>query len=150
MRWALALLLVPASAAFAADCPWLNTATASGLLGGPATLHYDGASDAESGVCEFTRAAGKIVVADLRIEINAGHATRQSLIADPRLRDAHKKELRGIGNEAWAVPASGGGEWVIGRVRGTTFAVRARNGTDEKAAEAAALKAGELVAGNLF
>ncbi len=150
MRRALALLLVPASLALAADCPWLNTATASGLLGGAAVLHYDGASDAESGVCDFMREAGKTVVADLRIEINAGHASHASLVADPRLRDARKKELRGMGNEAWSVPASGGGEWVIGRVRGTAFAIRARTGTDEKAAEAAALKAGELVVGNLF
>lgn len=149
MRWALALLLMAAPAAFAADCPWLNTATASGLLGGPATVHYDGAPEAGSGVCEFTRAAGKAVI-DLRIEVNAGHASRASLLADARLQAVHKKELRGIGNEAWSVPASGGGEWVIGRVRGTAFAVRARRGTDEKAAEAAALKAGELVAGNLF
>jgi hypothetical protein len=149
MRRALALLLVPASFALAADCPWLNTATASGLLGGAAALHYDGASDAGSGVCEFTREAGKAMI-DLRIEINAGHASRASLLSDPRLHDVRKKELRGIGNEAWSVPASGGGEWVIGRVRGTAFAIRARNSPDERAAEAAALKAAELVAGNLF
>jgi hypothetical protein len=149
VRWALALLLVPAPAAFAADCPWLNTATASGLLGGPASVHYDGSPEAGSGVCEFHRAAGKAVF-DLRIEIETGHASRASLLADARLRDPRRKELRGIGNEAWSVPASGGGEWVIGRVRGTAFAVRARTGTDQKVAQAAALKAGELVAGNLF
>ncbi len=149
MRRALALLLMPASLAVAADCPWLNTATASGLLGGPATVHYDGAPDAGSGVCAFTRAAGKAVI-DLRIEINSGHTSRASLLDDARLHDVRKKELRGIGNEAWSVPASGGGEWVIGRVRGTAFAIRARNSENEKAAEAAALKAGELVAGSLF
>ncbi len=151
MRLAVApmLVLLGASGAFATECPWLNTPTASGLLGGPAVLHYNGGAGSDSGVCEFTRPVGKATI-DLRIEIDAGHATHATLVADPRLSGPHKEELRGIGNEAWAVQAAGGGELVLGRVRRTAFAIRARNSMDAPAAAAAARKAAELVAGNLF
>ncbi len=141
-----ASLWLPAMTWAAETCPWMNAATAGGLLGGAAEPQYaHGANDA-SGKCEFTvRLGGE--VRKLEIEVRAGQASHASILADPRLSGAGKRELRGVGNEAWAVRQSDGGELVIGRVRNTLFEVLA---TGKPPAADAARKAAELVAGALF
>lgn len=135
--------------AFADDtCPWLNTPTAAGALGGNVTLallHSD--KNKEDGSCEFTHAA-----VSLRIAVETGVDFTSWFKRCP----ADATHLRGIGNEAVSCELKDGGNnsmQVLGRVRDRAFLVRITAPDSslprEKAREQAHIIA-ELVAGNLF
>jgi hypothetical protein len=137
------VLALPAMAADEQRCPWLNAATAGGLLGGVVQVTVTGTS------CEFGRQTGA-EAATLWIEVNP--------ISAPHPHCGPGAEpLAAIGNEAAACAYQGKPGWmaeqVVGRVRDHAFLVRI--GTNNNSARAQALREkvrnlAEQVAGILF
>jgi|SRR5271163_999848 len=140
----LALAFLLASIAAAEDrCPWLNAATAGGVLGGD--VHFT----ATQSSCEFVRQSGALEIA-LRIEVapsNSPHA----------VCGAGAEPLKAVGNEAQACTYEAKQGWiaeqVVGRVRDQAFLVRIST-NDRSAApkilREKARKVAEQVAGILF
>lgn len=134
---------LPAVAGAEDRCPWLNAATAAGVLGG--AVH----ATVTSGDCEFLRQySGHEAV--LRIEAGPASAPHAQC-------GSGGVALKGIGNEAAACPYQGKQGWiaeqVVGRVRDQSFLVRM--GSDDPSADAKVLRekargVAEQVAGFLF
>ena len=130
-------------------CPWLNAATAAGVLGGAVTTKV------LPSACEFVRQDAPSEWA-LRIEVQT--ITALSEFAPRAAQCGSGTEmLRAIGNEAVACTSSGKkgqtAEQVVGRVRNQVFFVRVS--TSSSAAEAndlrnRARRIAEQVAGYLF
>lgn len=121
---ALGLALAAASAEAQARCPWLNVATASGVLEGPAQMEAQTPASGQA-VCSFRYATGN-AVSSLRITVEdrkdatAGEAALEARCASPGA------PLKAIGNEAVFCAKdtrSSRGEEVIGRVRDRIFTV---------------------------
>ena len=137
------LLCVACFAEEKAACPWINLATVSGILGGPAEMTV-----ANSDACEFVRRPSPLYTLQIRIGSRIAEAGKCSSPPTPQ---------KAIGNEATACAEQGKegqrGERISGRVRDQHFLVRIstndRSATDalllEKASQAA-----EQVVGNLF
>ncbi len=134
----------PVLAAAENRCPWLNNATAAGVLGGPVEATVTPAS------CEFIRQTGGHSVF-LRIEV--APAT-----APPARCGPDAEPLKGIGNQAVACSYAGKpgsitvGEQVVGKVRDQAFLVRmgANDRSMAKALRENTRKIAEQVAGILF
>ena len=105
------------------SCPWLNQATAAGVLGGPVT---------QAG-CSFTRGS-------LELRIEAGRDF-EWYAAGCRAEVVH---LKAIGTEALACRGEAG-EQVVARVRDRAFLVRITTNDREKVRKVA-----EMVAGSMF
>ena len=127
-------------------CTWMNQATASGLLGGAATVSK------EPGECVFTRSDGGVT---RRLMLSQEAASGTASVAE---RCGAKAEtLSGVGNAA-AVCAvhPGNGAQAVGDVRGRWFRVTLTTSDrhdPEMTAEAMRMSAelaAEQVAGNLF
>ena len=145
------ILLLPAVGLAEDKCPWLNPATAGGVLGGEVSAVSVTLSKKDgTGHCDFSRTNGRM---SLRLFIDveplAGSYRSQ---CGSRSTPAHA-----IGNEAFACSFEGKpgetAEQVIGRVRNQTFLVRFT--TSDPAIPAAeirekARKVAEQVAGILF
>lgn len=134
---ALMLLLVAACRADEA-CPWLNAATAGGVLGGEVK------SQVRDGNCVFTHEGSQ-----LRIEVQAVTLPHK-LTCGP-----NPTPLKGIGNEAIAcgLDEKNGGitEQIAARVRDRAFFVRLTSNNIARAAlRDKARLAAEQVAGILF
>jgi hypothetical protein len=97
--------LIFAASLFVADqsCPWLDTATAAGVLGGQVT------ATVTSTACQFVRGRSK-----LRIEVRKSNSLpdRCGTAAEP---------LEAIGNEAFLCAKH---HEVVGRVRDAVFTIR--------------------------
>jgi hypothetical protein len=124
-------------------CPWLNAATAGGVLGGTVQVTVTPKS------CEFVRQAGQQETM-LQIEVTAASAPDARCGPDA-------ERLTAIGNEAVACSYRGKAGWiaeqVVGRVRDQAFLVRI--GTNDHSAVGKALRdrvrnVAEQVAGILF
>jgi hypothetical protein len=153
----LVLLAVPAARATAQPCPWLNAATAAGVLDGPVTVsvtYFD--QDNTDSACEFTHKTDH-TIRTLRIEVE----TMKDLGRDfPRYLakcGPSAKPLKAIGNEAVICSISGKNqqiaEQVVSRVRDRAFIVDVlSNGhaPERDAARDKARKIAEQVAGFLF
>ncbi|HEX3682835.1 MAG TPA: hypothetical protein VHU83_09850 [Bryobacteraceae bacterium] len=133
MRGIVLIFLIAAAGRAEDACPFLNAATAAGILGGEVTTHLSGE------ICVFAHNSS-----ELRIEVKAVTlAYKPSCSPNPT-------SLRSIGNEAVACE-SDHGEQIAGRVRDRAFFIRltsnhiARAALDEKVRLAA-----EQVAGILF
>ena len=153
----LVLVGMPATCAATQPCPWLNGATAAGVLEGPVTVsvtYFD--QDNTDAACEFIHKVDH-TVRTLRIEVD----TMKDLAHDfPRYlakcgQDA--KPLRATGNEAvvCSVPGKNNqvAEQVVSRVRDRAFIVDVlSNGsaTERDALRDKARKIAEQVAGFLF
>ncbi len=154
----LAVAFTPAACA-AENCPWLNAATASGLIGANATAVYTAAAAGKPAVCTFTEASAHMPrVLEIRVEI----------VPDPHVRlmalDASctgaASPLTAIGNEAIACSADEHkdkpAERVVGRVRDQVFTITlTSNGKQDSVLDRDELKiristAAEQVSGNLF
>jgi len=151
-------LLLPAIGRAAESCPWMNPATAGGLLGGAVTLtvtHEN--ANRDDAACDFIREGGN-VISELRIGVQTMDPPRSEYTAHAAECGADTMPLKAIGNEAVVCsPDEGNGgkrsARVVGRVRnriftilvGTTDSAATRDSLREKARAAA-----EQVAGNLF
>lgn len=127
----IAVALVPACHAQDA-CPWVNTATASGALGGPAAakvLRKDGKVDE----CVF-QLQKESQISSLRIWVEAAadeQQAAQQFSAQERRCAAPAMPLKGIGNQAVLCDAGtrkSSAERVIGQVRNQVFVVTIDHG----------------------
>jgi hypothetical protein len=144
----LAVLLAPSITIAAETCPWLNAATAEGILGAPVELNVTHASPGTT--CMFT-GQSKTVTMSLSIEVVVGSKT-----AGPECSSA-AVALRTIGNEAQACSVTSTShqvvEAVFGRVRDQHFRIEVTTDDQHFSRDKLREKArtGALhVAGNLF
>jgi len=120
-------------------CPWLNAATAGGVLGGAATATVN------KGACEFTAPEGK-----LRIFVSTAPEAAEQFARAKAKCGKNGKVLPAIGNEAVACPA-GHSERVVGRVRDQVFTITVTmKGTERTALFDKGRFVAEEVSGNLF
>lgn len=118
-------LAVPAHAAN--NCPWLNEATASGLLGGDAVGAFQASSSLQPAVCTFTdRIHG--ATRTLRIQVETPPDTEARLKSLEKSCGPGITALPAIGNEAVACSTARAGkqigEQAIGRARDQIFVIR--------------------------
>lgn len=138
-------------------CPYMNEATAAGILGGEVKGSFISASkDNDDGSCSFkrTQQSGQ---AELRIDVTTmtDHATQfAKYLAQCKGR---RSPLTGIGNEAVVCSESGKDamriELVVGRVRERAFVITLRTSDHtltEAGLRAKSLSAAEQVSGFLF
>jgi hypothetical protein len=126
LRWAAAGLFIflPQLCHAQSRCPWINKATASGILGGPATVSVDNKKP-DSTVCKFHFEKDNHVY-DLQIDVEQMKDANTEFVSYKSRCGAEATSLRGIGNEAQACSADKGAthaEQVIGRVRDRAFVV---------------------------
>jgi len=158
MPWLIPWVAVCLSAVAAADdkCPWLNRATAQGVLDGKVTrVAIELSKSGDHGRCDFIRAEGSIS-RQLFIEVETlnrswDHGSYDAQCASPAV------PLKAIGNEAIACTFKEENadiaEQVAGRVRDQMFLVRLS--TTDRTVTAATLrekarKVAEQIAGFLF
>jgi hypothetical protein len=137
------VIWLPAMAAAEERCPWLNAATAGGVLGGAVQATVTSAS------CEFVSQANGHE-GTLRIEVTAVTAPHAQC-------GSHAEALKAIGNQAVACSYQGKPGWtveqVVGTVRDQAFLVRLGSNEPSVAAKMLrekARKVAEQVAGILF
>jgi hypothetical protein len=154
----LGLALMPAVCRAQAKCPWINEATARGILGGAVTLTVK-VNDQGAGFCEFSREQ-EAAVRQLRISVDIMTDIPKQFPAYLAQCPPKSPPLRAIGNEAVTCSIQGKenkyAESVVGRVRNHAFVVSVssnieddRSMTQEMRREKANLIA-EQVAGFLF
>jgi hypothetical protein len=155
------LLLVCATARAQSHCPWLNDATAAGVLNNPVTLEMKSGGPAGT-TCTFRYGRGNATLS-LQIVVREIDDLGKDPGKTAELYEAQctspQVSLRGVGNEAASCAADARrsiGEQVIGRVRNQLFIVplRAERG-NVAAAERESLRektesVSESVAGALF
>jgi hypothetical protein len=155
----LVFLILAANCHAKNNCPWLNEATAGGLLGGDAVGDFTASSAGQPAVCTFTQ-TGANFTRTLRITVEVTpdtHARVQSA-AQPCGKNA--APIQAIGNEASMCTienrSAAPGQLVVGRVRDQLFTITFTTTLkDDPILTRAALKdkaytAAEQVAGNLF
>lgn len=158
--WLLFLVLLSMPAARASttqQCPWLNSATAAGVLEGPVTVSVSYLDpDNRDAACEFTYRADH-TVRTLRIEVNTMKDLSHDFAEYIAKCGQDAKALPAIGNEAIACRIPGYdrqvAEQVVSRVRERAFIVGVlSNGaaTERDAMRDKARKVAEQVAGFLF
>lgn len=145
----LALVCTLAASSAAQDCPWMNAATAGGLLGGDVDIRVTKHGD--DATCVFNK---RNTVDRLRIEVTTPSSPKAAITAYKARCVSPAQPIRAIGNEALAcryVSGAEDGELVTGRVRDQVFLIEMRIGPSETLdGRAKAIQAAELVAGNLF
>ena len=156
MRVLAILLVLPAFAWAAETCPWLNAATAGGVLGGRiANVKVMRAQTGTDASCEFAAHAGSILL-ELRIEVETMPAPALDFAAYESRCHSAAAPLTAIGTKAVACSDDSGGqlaEQVIGRVRDRAFVVRistSDHSTERGVERDKAKKIAEQVAGILF
>jgi hypothetical protein len=153
------LLALPAICKAANNCPWLNEATASGILGGEAVGVLTGIGAGETAVCEFTQQGTNFKrILRVTVEVAPDFHARQEALARSCGGDA--VPLKAIGNEALICsandPKNGQGERVVGRVRDQLFTIAIYTTLKgdpiltREALKARIGTAAEQIAGNLF
>ncbi len=151
------LAALPSASAGTQPCPWLNAATAAGVLEGPVTAsvtYFDETNSDAS--CEFTHKDGH-TIRTLRIEVDTMRDLSHDFGRFLAKCGQDSKSLRAIGNEAIACNVAGKNnqvaEQVVSRVRDRAFIVDVlSNGSDWRrdAVGDKARKIAEQVAGFLF
>jgi len=157
--WAVAVLSMPSAAAAANLCPWLNEATASGLLGANAVGAYSEAAGGQPAVCTFT-AAQERGERTLKIEVETAANAHERLEDVLKSCGSGASLVKAIGNEAQRCEGSGGkgstSEFLAGRVRDQVFSItlgttlRKDPVLSEEMMRAEIVTAAEQVSGNLF
>lgn len=151
-------LTLPAVSHATNNCPWLNEATAGGLLGGDA-VGLKTAADGQPTVCTFTQQETG-VTRTLRITVEIAPEPHQRMSAVAQVCGADASPIKAIGNEALVCTADdrkgGVGERVVGRVRDQVFTITIASTLkvdpilNRDALKAKIYTAAEQVAGNLF
>jgi hypothetical protein len=139
------------------SCPWLNEATAAGILEGSVTVavtHNN--SNKEDASCEFIRQQ-KSVATVLRIEVATMTESAGTFASYAARCGSNGTPLKAIGNEAVVcsveVKKRQVGEQVVGRVRNRAFIVSVSSNADSAESSELREKArrvAEQVAGFLF
>ena len=155
----LLLIWLPVTAHAKNNCPWINEATASGLLGGDATGDFAEAAPGQPAVCTFTQQSDGVTrTLRLTVEVAADPEARLKAVAQSCGSDA--LPLKAIGNSATVCSADERkgllGERVVGRVRDQVFTITFKTTLKgdptmtRDALKAHIYTAAEQVAGNLF
>lgn len=120
----LGIIVAPAMSHAETSCPWLNGATAAGVLGGPASLKMQ--STAAEEICLFQYQKGNSSY-DLQIVVDDIDLSAKGGVAAPSRCQSQAIPLKGIGNEAIMCGVDFStfhGERVTGRVRDKKFVIR--------------------------
>ena len=156
----LAVFFAGSTAARAANnCPWLNEATAAGILDGDTTGQYVPPEPGKPASCTFTQtASGETHQLVIVVEIAASPHDRMMTLM--RTCGSQSEPLAAIGNEAVRCAAvtrgKPHGELVIGRVRDQVFTIAiTTTATQDPLLEPHELAmrsqtAAEEISGNLF
>ncbi len=151
---AVLLLAIALPARAAARCPWMNDATASGLLGGDAVGNYVDRPAA----CTFTQTGNGVT---RTLTVSVFDSPKPHDLVESLLRDCEQASpVQAIGNEA-AVCTAGHSKYLrpnrlIGRVRGQVFVIafdttlRSDPILNNESISAKIDIAAEQIAGNLF
>ncbi len=141
------------------NCPWINEATASGLLGGEAVGEMTDATVGQPATCIFTQ-IDKGAARTLRISLERTVDPHHVLVSVAAGCGTNGTLLPAIGNEAVTCAINdrkiGLGERVVGRVRDQVFTIALSTTVkDDPVLTREALKAriyiaAEQVSGNLF
>jgi hypothetical protein len=141
------------------NCPWINEATASGLLGGDAVGDFAEASAGQPAVCTITQ-TGAGFTRTLRITVEVTPDTHARWESAAQACGKNAAPLLAIGNEASMCALdnrnSGLAELVVGRVRDQLFTITLSTTLKDDliltrmALKEKAYTASEQVAGNLF
>ena len=119
------LLLTPVTARAANNCPWMNEATASGLVGGDAVGEF-AASEGKPSVCTFTQHAANFT-RTLQIVVEIATDPHARYLALTQTCEGSATPLNAVGNEAVVCavdPRSDKpGERLLGRVRDQVFTI---------------------------
>lgn len=128
-----------------ATCPWLNAATAGGILGGVATPAVTReTANRDDAVCTFTHERSQ-----LRVEVMTMDTPHTEFTSHSAQCSVNQEPLKAIGNEA-VVCGGRGSAQVVGRVRTRIFVILlTATGPSEQLREKAR-EVAESVAGNLF
>jgi hypothetical protein len=156
---ALCALAAPALGRAANNCPWLNEATASGLLGGDAVGVFTQAAADQPAVCSFVSEA-QGTRRTLRITVQVTPDAHARVVAAAQGCGGDAAPLAAIGNESLACAADDRkgalGERALGRVRDQFFTISIsgtqKNDPDltREALKAKIYTAAEQVSGNLY
>jgi hypothetical protein len=151
-------VVVPTVCHAQAKCPWINEATARGVLGGDVTLAAK-VNDRGEGFCEYSRQQGA-VVRQLRIAVNIMTDIPKQFPTYLAQCPPKSDPLRAIGNEAVTCSTEGKGrtsaEVVVGRVREQAFVVSLSSSLQDDASMTQEMRrqkvnlVAEQVAGILF
>jgi hypothetical protein len=118
-------MLLPIVCSAQTKCPWLNEATARGILGGEVIMTVD-ITPRGDGVCKFSRQQGDDVF-QLRISVEKMTDVVKQFATYLAQCPPKSPALHAVGNDAvtCSTEGSGGqfGESVISRVRGAAFMV---------------------------
>jgi hypothetical protein len=141
------------------NCPWINEATASGLLGGDATGSFSQPSPSEPAVCMFVQTTAE-GTHTLRIAVQQTPDFLARLESEYKACGAGAAPLTAIGNEARMCeagdPKKVTAERVVGRVRDQVFTITLGSSIKRDslltrdALKTRVLTAAEQVSGNLF
>jgi hypothetical protein len=155
-----AFSLLPGLCSAQSTCQWLNPATASGVLGGSATMEVNN-TGVSTGVCVF-RFQDEAQNNTLRISIikaeRPENAGKEMMPYESKCTSSGQP-LKGVGNEAILCASDTGkwsGELVVGRVRDNIFTVVINDATGDNPAATKddladkALEIAKQVAGILF
>ena len=156
---ALCIFGLPGSAHASNNCPWINEATVSGLLDGPAVGAFNQGSVGQPATCNFAfkRAGGGRTLAISVETVQDAHARVMSMAKGCK---QPQEVLPAIGNEAYVCTTEHGkeavAERVVGRVRDQVFTILiSTTGKGDLILSTQDLKsrisiASEQVSGNLF
>jgi len=141
------------------QCPWLNSATAAGVLGGEVQANVTALTPQGDTTCDFKRIENS-AVSVLTIAVHTMALPSKDFATYLARCAGTAVSLKGIGNEAvLCVPSSGsgnGGEQIIGRVRDRAFVIDLkRSSTRQPTSTASGLSeearnVAEQVSGALF
>jgi hypothetical protein len=138
-------------------CPWINKATAFGVLGGSEEAATASVSEISNTACSFVY-RDEDITRELRVTVEQAKDPEQTFTTYKARCGADASPLRAIGNEAvmCAADQKGRGEMVISRVRDNVFTIKVSTSSPSDPSmphDALVQKAGlvaEQVSGNLF
>ena len=158
--FALSLLAMPIAARAENNCPWMNEATASDLVGGDAIGMYIAEKD-KPAVCTFTEQSGK-AIRTLQISVEVASDPHQRFLSTAKEGCGSNSPLplQATGNEAVICAVDSHrkivGQRAFGRVRDQIFTITLSTSIkDDPTLTPAMLKmkidtAAEQVSGNLY
>jgi hypothetical protein len=148
--------LSPALCCAEARCPWLNAATAEGLLGGKVQMNITPLTVQGDTTCEFSSQHGS-AVSILRIEVHTMEVPSKEFVSYLSQCGGTTLPLKAIGNEAVQCVLKGssttGEEQIIGRVRERVFLLSIRrnaSGPPTDGLREDTRNIAEQIAGSLF
>jgi hypothetical protein len=155
----LGLICIPTFCQAKNNCPWINEATASGLLGGDAVGEFTEASAGQPAICNFIE-KDAAVTRTLRITVLVTPDFNAGLRSAAQACGVDSASIQAIGNQALICAADDRkgalGERIVGRVRDQVFTITLSASLKgdllltREALKARIYTAAEQVSGNLF